>query len=165
MTTALPDGYVPRQAANAVWFLGNLLSMRAGPDDGFTLIEGQMSAGHAPPLHMHEGDHEAFYVLAGEVRFRCGDAEFDAGPGDAVRVAPGTPHAFRVGDDGARMLMFSTSSHLAAFMTEGGEPAQALTLPPADRDRDMERVTRLAAKHDMTILGPPLQQGPIRHLP
>jgi len=36
------------------------------------------------PLHVHERDDEAFYILEGEYEIRCGEETFEAGPGTFV---------------------------------------------------------------------------------
>jgi quercetin dioxygenase-like cupin family protein len=140
-----------------VWFLGNVLTIKCGlgPADGMTLIEADLHPGHAPPVHVHHREDEAFYVLEGTARFRCDDGDFDAGVGDCVFVPRGTPHAFRIGPEGARTLMFSTSPVLARFMAAAGETAGEGPAP-ATSAADLERVSRLASSFDMNVIGPPL---------
>ena len=46
------------------------------------------------PLHVHQADDEAWYVLEGALRFRIGDEVFESGPGGAVLASKGTPHAY-----------------------------------------------------------------------
>jgi mannose-6-phosphate isomerase-like protein (cupin superfamily) len=150
-------GLVPADAGERVWFLGNAMTIKCGlgPGDGMSFIEGDLHAGHAPPVHVHQQEDEALYVLAGSARFRCGSREFEATVGDCVFVPRGTPHAFRVGPDGARTVMFSTSPLLARFMAAAGEPAGEGAAPPASAV-ELERVSRLASAFDMNVVGPPL---------
>jgi quercetin dioxygenase-like cupin family protein len=152
MTSRLAAGEGER-----LWFLGNLMTIKHGLNerDESTVILGELHAGHAPPLHVHEQETESFYVLSGVVRFRCGGDEFEAVGDDFVAAPAGTPHAFRIGPSGARMLMLSTSPLLARFMAAGGAPAGEGQAPPATV-ADLERVSRLAASYDMTVVGPPL---------
>src|SRR5690349_10078700 len=122
--------HVPAGDGRPHWFAGNLMTLKTGGDVGWTFVEADMRAGHAPPLHVHRHEDEAFYLLAGSMRFRCGDDEFDAGPGDFVFVPRGTPHAFKVGPDGARTLQVATADGLARFIEAAGEPAPRAGLPP-----------------------------------
>jgi mannose-6-phosphate isomerase-like protein (cupin superfamily) len=122
---------------------------------GWTFLEAQLRAGHAPPLHLHQHEDEAFYLLDGSMRFRCGDDEFEALRGDFIFVPRGTPHAFRVGRDGARTLEVATATGLARFIEAAGEPAPTRELPPSDTV-DMDRISAIAEQHDMVVLGPPL---------
>lgn len=150
-------GFVPAAGGERVWFLGNLMTIKCGlgDSDPMTLIVGDLHPGHAPPVHVHNHEDEAFYVLEGTARFRCGTDEFDATAGDSVFVPRGTPHAFRIGPDGARTIMFATSSVLARFMATGGLPAGDGS-PPAASGEELDRVSRLAASFDMNVVGPPL---------
>jgi len=155
---AASDGRcLPAHEGQRVWFLGNLMTIKCGggPGDAMTFIEAQLHAGHAPPLHLHRHEDEAFYVLEGEVRFRCGSRDFEAVSGDYVFVPRGVPHAFKVGANGARALMVASSPQLAAFIVAGGEPAQSGP-PPRSTADDLARVSELAARHDMNVVGPPL---------
>ncbi|MBS1879553.1 MAG: cupin domain-containing protein [Actinobacteria bacterium] len=148
---------VPSGQGRHLWFAGNLVTIKAGSGGlpGPTVLEAHLHAGHAPPLHVHNDEDEAFYLLAGAMRFRNGDEELDLGAGDFLMVRRGTPHAFRVGPDGARTLQLATSGALAGFMEEAGEPAPEPAMPPSTAF-DRERVAAVAERWDMTVVGPPL---------
>jgi mannose-6-phosphate isomerase-like protein (cupin superfamily) len=47
-----------------------------------------------PPLYEHESLDETFYVLAGRVTFRVGEAAFIALPGAPVVAPGGVPHSY-----------------------------------------------------------------------
>jgi mannose-6-phosphate isomerase-like protein (cupin superfamily) len=149
------ESHIPAGAGSAHWFAGNLMTLKAPSDAGWTFLEGQLHAGHAPPLHLHRHEDEAFYLLEGSMRFRCGDDEFDAHAGDFIFVPRGTPHAFRVGSNGARTIQVATADGLARFIEAAGEPAERPELPPTDAV-DMDRISAIAEQHDMVVVGPPL---------
>ena len=69
-----------------------------GPGDDFVIVEwsdsGDSQWEWIAPLHVHHGDDEAWYVLEGALQFRIGEEVFEAGAGDAVLAAKGTPHAY-----------------------------------------------------------------------
>ena len=46
------------------------------------------------PLHTHNADDEAWYVLDGALRFRLGEATVEAEAGGAVTAPRGTPHTY-----------------------------------------------------------------------
>jgi mannose-6-phosphate isomerase-like protein (cupin superfamily) len=50
--------------------------------------------GRVPSSHAHPRQEECFTVLAGRMRFRVGGRRVIAGPGQTVRVPPGTVHYF-----------------------------------------------------------------------
>jgi quercetin dioxygenase-like cupin family protein len=136
-----------------LWFSGNLMTIKH--EAGWTFLESRMAAGHAPPLHLHRSEDEAFYLLEGSMRFRSGDDVFDVGAGDFVVVPRGVPHAFVVGPDGVRALQVATSESLAAFVTDAGEPARQ-PVPPEPGPIDREALVRAAGRHDMVVVGPPM---------
>ena len=47
-----------------------------------------------PPIHSHEAEDDAFYILEGEMTFELEEGEVPAPPGTFVLVPPGVPHAF-----------------------------------------------------------------------
>lgn len=68
-----------------------------------------MEPGEAPPLHKHDDTEQVFYVLSGHGRVVIGADERDMGeigPGDLVRIPPGTWHRVPcVGDEPLRYLV------------------------------------------------------------
>jgi quercetin dioxygenase-like cupin family protein len=69
------------------------------------VMEQEAPAGLVVPPHVHEGEDEMFYVLAGRVAGHCGEEELGAGPGDFLFLPRDVEHALRVvGDGPARLL-------------------------------------------------------------
>src|SRR5688500_12484290 len=76
--------------------MGNVhLNKAVAADTGgaWALLE-QHTTGANPPLHLHEREDEAFYVLQGQVRMWIGDAEFEADAGSFVLAPRGVPHTY-----------------------------------------------------------------------
>ena len=70
--------------------------VRTAADTGGELLEMESvwpAGGRRTPRHVHPEMEETWEVLAGEARFRIGDEERAARPGDTVVAPPGTPHA------------------------------------------------------------------------
>src|SRR3954471_20662684 len=105
----------------------------------------EVPAGHMPPLHVHHGQDEGFYVLEGEVSLFLPGRRVDLGPGEFVLAPRDVPHAYRVGDAPARWLITSTPGVFERFVAE---VAAAGEVDPA-------ALTAIAAEHDIEILGPP----------
>ena len=38
--------------------------------------------------HFHKTQEEVYFVISGTLTFKCGEDEFQAGPGTAVRMSP-----------------------------------------------------------------------------
>src|ERR1700691_442556 len=50
--------------------------------------------GRVPSSHAHPRQEESFTMLSGQMRFRIAGRRVLAGPGDVVRIPPGTVHHF-----------------------------------------------------------------------
>ena len=145
-----------------VWFLGTLATIRVpGEAVGgrFALIEFLFPGGASPPLHTHPQD-ESYYVLEGRLTVRAGDRRFVLEPGAAAVAPMGVAHSFLVDSETARVLTLSTPAGLERFVRDGGVPASAPTLPPADAPRpSSEELERIFARHEVANVGPPLAPG------
>jgi quercetin dioxygenase-like cupin family protein len=64
-------------------------------------------AGPVAPLHVHHEDDEAWLTLEGALVVRVGDDDVTLGPGEAVGVPAGTPHAYEITEP-ARYLIAMT---------------------------------------------------------
>ena len=144
------------EEGEALWFFGTLIFVRASSEQtaGMAcLIEQLAPKGMATPLHRQPDDSETFYVFEGQATFRAGDNSAQVGSGATVHVPAGTPHAFRIDSDTARILVLTTAQH-EAFFRAAGEPAGERTLPPAGPP-NLDRVGAAAERFGVEILGPP----------
>jgi len=98
-----------------------------GADSDFVIVEwadsGDSGYDWIAPLHVHNADDEAWYVLEGVLRFRIGDETFEAGPCSGVLAPKGTPHSYgnaRKGEP-ARYLLVMTP-RIRALVTALHEP-------------------------------------------
>lgn len=78
---------------------GERITILAGTDAGQSesVLEWELvlaPGGRVPSSHAHPRQEECFTVLAGRMRFRVGGRKVVAGPGQTVRVPPGTVHHF-----------------------------------------------------------------------
>ncbi|MGE4425396.1 MAG: cupin domain-containing protein [Solirubrobacteraceae bacterium] len=69
------------------------------------LIEIVWGANEAVAAHTHSVEDRAFYVLEGSIDVVMDDAELNLGPHDLGWIPRGTKHAYRIGPNGARVLM------------------------------------------------------------
>lgn len=157
-TTPVRPYLLSEREGEPLWFLGNLVTVKAGGAETrgqLTVAEFVNPAGFAPPLHRHLVEDEMFYVLSGTAEFRCDTEVLTAQPGDFVLLPVGLPHTFLVGpDEPLRVLQLSTPAGFEAFARAAGEPARERLLPdPAPPDP--AALGHAAQQHGIEILGPP----------
>ncbi|MBI5105502.1 MAG: cupin domain-containing protein [Solirubrobacterales bacterium] len=112
-----------------------------------TAFENVVAPGDGPPLHRHDAEDEAWWVVEGTLRFRLGDELSDAPAGSFVFVPRGTPHCFQnAGDAPARILVLFTPAGMEPFFDRF---AQLEAFDPG-------AFARLGADCGMEVLGPPL---------
>jgi mannose-6-phosphate isomerase-like protein (cupin superfamily) len=154
-TAARGQVFHPGEGTRAWWFLGSLMTLKAGADDtagSFTLLEQHMPAGFAPPRHVHLDEEEVFAVFEGRLRVTCGAQEWLVGPGDTVFLPRGVAHGFEVvGDEPARIWHLTAPAKFERFVAEIGVPADSATLPPPS-PVDVPKVVRTGAAFGYEIL-------------
>ena len=90
-------------------------------------------------------------VIDGRIRFVLGDEEVVAEAGDFVYTPPNLPHTYVVESETARMIGFNHPSGPFEALQRKAAPLFQTGGPP-----DMEALVKLAAEHQVTVLGPPL---------
>jgi quercetin dioxygenase-like cupin family protein len=98
--------------------------------------------GRVPSSHAHPQQEECFTVLAGTMKFRLGWRSVTAGPGETVRIRPGTVHHFANAGPCPAHLLVSTRPALA--MAELLETAAALGRDQHAAARTLPRPLELA---------------------
>jgi quercetin dioxygenase-like cupin family protein len=117
-----------------------------------TAFENVIAPGDGPPLHRHQDEDEAWYVLEGALRFRLDAQLADAPAGTFVFVPRGVPHCFQnAGEQPARVLILFTPSGMERFFDRFAE------LP--DGPVDPAAFGSIGSAVGMDVLGPPLAQS------
>lgn len=116
-----------------------------GPRADGSVLEWELvlaPGGRVPSSHAHPRQEESFTVLAGQMRFRIGGRRVFAGPGDTVRVPPGTVHHFaNAGPEPARVAV---QTNPALSMQELLETAAAMARAQHAAARRLPRPLELA---------------------
>lgn len=113
----------------------------------FTLLEADEPPGFGPPLHIHRGIAEAFYVLEGEyIIFLNGD-ESRCPAGSFIFIPPDTPHGFRVGDVRSRKLNLYLPAAMVGYFEDLSD---AIKNDQADPDL----LSEIATRYSMDVIGP-----------
>jgi mannose-6-phosphate isomerase-like protein (cupin superfamily) len=119
-----------------------------GPGAGFSVFEDVRQPGDGPPWHVHHAEDEFFRIVSGRFRMRCGDQDFEAGPGDSALLPRGIPHSFvNAGDTEGTVLCVVQPGGFEHFFIEIAEAG--LRIP-----EDMGRILEIAARYRLDLLGP-----------
>ena len=165
-TTAQIHGLSPvtldDRAGEAHWFFGGLYTLKAtGAETGGAMTIFEVLAGPeaGPPLHVHDHEDEAFFVLEGEIDLLVDGTITRLGPGGFGFGPRGLPHTWGVvSEQPARILAVVTPCGFEDFVRAFGQAAPELVLPPApDTPPDMDAAIAAAAEGGIRFLGPPLQ--------
>lgn len=153
----------PASEANGVHFLNTRIVFHrsgVGAAAPLAVMEHWMPHGEAPPLHCHEGEDEIFHILEGRFRFRVGDREILAGPGDSLVAPKGVPHTFRVESaEGGRCYVMTPGVQFEGLIRALARPAPSAALPAPVRPTPEMQDALIAAgqQHGIAILGPPME--------
>ena len=144
------------------WFSGGgvhrWLATAEQTDASYLLFEDRMERGKVTPLHLHPDADESMYLLEGEILIHLDGVEHRVGPGGLAMVPRGTPHAFLVTSETARMLVLITPGIGQDFFFGASEPY----VEGAPHEVDFAKIQESARANGGTeILGPP----PFANLP
>jgi len=121
----------------------------AETDGRFDFIEGTVSYLQGPPLHAHNDQDDTILVVSGTLKVQIGDDLFDLQAGDFMSAPKGVPHTFA--------NLEREPVRLVNVMTPGGFHRvleDYATLPQGPPDPKL--LERLAEKHGIAVLGPPI---------
>lgn len=123
--------------------------------DAYGLIEQRSNAGMVTPLHVHHEEDELWVVVEGRLSVYVDGETAEVGPGDVAFGPRGTPHAFRVDEDGSRYYVVRNAGG-ESFFGAVGEPAPDLSLPdPHPTEAQLERLNAVLETYELELLGPP----------
>jgi putative ABC transport system substrate-binding protein len=122
-----------------------ILATREQTGGSFGVWRYTSTLGGGPPLHIHRAEDEFFYVLSGEFYFQLGDCNIMRTPaGSFVFIPEDMVHTFQhIGPEPGVLL---------GSVHPGGFEGLFQGLPGADA----ETVKALFKKHNMDVVGPPL---------
>lgn len=105
------------------------------------------NAGSGPPLHSHPWD-ECFFIVKGEVEFSFIERSVKAVAGTLFHVPAGTPHGFRIVEDGSTMMEFTGQGSRSTQMFANLDRAAPHGAPtPAD----VPNLTAILARNGVTV--------------
>lgn len=150
MTGGSGEGYVLQPGEGRQIDLGGFsMSVKATHDetDGmFTLLEADEPPGFGPPLHIHHGIAEAFYVLEGEYIIFLDGNESRCPAGSFIFIPAETAHGFRVSDTASRKLNLYLPASMIGYFDDLSDAMKGAV--------DPERLSDIAIQHSMEVIGP-----------
>lgn len=151
MTAAVGEAYVLQPGEGRLIDLGGFsMSVKATDDetDGmFKLLEADEPADFGPPLHIHHGIAEAFYVLEGEYIIFLDGNESRCPAGSFIFIPAETPHGFRVGNVSSRKLNLYLPAAMVGYFDDLSDAMK-------ERSADPERLSEIAAQYSVEVIGP-----------
>jgi quercetin dioxygenase-like cupin family protein len=91
------------------------------PGRGAAFTEYTTRKGEEPPDHNHATEDEIFYVLQGELTFRCGDESFEVDDGGFIYLPQGIEHGYTIRSEGpVRLIVVSFPTGAAPGSGWGG---------------------------------------------
>ena len=139
--------YLAPGQGHLVHLLGEPRTFKVTPAESggaYLQFESRHTPGTGAPPHVHRGEDEAFYVLAGEYEFTVGDTRMRAPIGAFAFVPRGTVHAFKsTGQEAGRLLITVTpgTGHEGLFRA-----VEELTRQ-SDKQPEAEQLVALALQY------------------
>jgi quercetin dioxygenase-like cupin family protein len=144
--------------ADLWWKTGRVRVKASGAETqgAFSQVEVDDPQGSAPPMHIHHGEEETFYIVEGEVTVFAGGERIDLRSGDYALVPRGVDHAYVVRSERARMLVTFSPSGFDQFFVQEGIPACGESEPPVGGVQPTpEEFVRRLAPYGCEVTGPP----------
>jgi quercetin dioxygenase-like cupin family protein len=125
-------------------------------------MEVKVRPGLEPPPHIHEREHELFFVLEGAIRFYTPEKTFDVQAGGVGFLPQGKPHTFACLTEEIRALIMVGATGdetvgMDGYLLAMGEPARDMVPPDAaitNEVDDPEQAISVGASRGIRFLTP-----------
>jgi len=156
-----PRAYVVRPGEGGpLWSLGGRFTtlLSAAETEGHVgLVEVLAWQSSEPPVHIHHREHEAWYVIEGQMTFQVGDEALVATAGCLAFAPRGIPHAFTVDIEPTRVLILATPGGFEQFVSDLGVPATSTERPADLTVPSPDVLGPIAERYGIEVVGPPLR--------
>ncbi|HTW94084.1 MAG TPA: cupin domain-containing protein, partial [Tepidisphaeraceae bacterium] len=139
-----------------LWLVGDQLTIKLDASQtggAYSTAVTWTGPGLGPPPHVHHREDELFYVLEGELSFTYDRQSFNTGPGTAVYLKKGVPHAFA--NKTAAPAMFLLIAVPSGFEEFAAECGTAIDKIPSDiqiTPAAIEKLLAVAPKYGIQVL-------------
>jgi mannose-6-phosphate isomerase-like protein (cupin superfamily) len=128
--------------------MDSFVARAMSPDDHFSVVEYESAPGvPGPPLHVHHGNEECFFILEGRVDFTLDGETATLGPGSCVLVPKDRPHTFaNTGEGPARWVGIFAPGRYQGLIEDLG------AIMPTDGPPDAQRLEAVFARWDTELV-------------
>ena len=127
-----------------------ILATTSDTDGSVGAVEIAGPRGSVPPLHVHTARTKRSTSSMVTTACSIGDDVIAASPGTWVWGPRGVPHGYQVHSDRGRHLSLVMPGGFEAFFEE----VAAIATPDADPRSEMGRLSAIAARYGVELLGP-----------
>ena len=137
-TQQIPTAYSREVGVDStIKYMGQVITTlaKATETNGrFSLMEVKVRPGLEPPVHIHEREHELFFVIEGSVRFYTPEKTFDVHAGGVGFLPQGKAHTFACLTEELRALILvgatgAETVGMDSYLMQMGEPARDMNVP------------------------------------
>ncbi|MBX2922967.1 MAG: cupin domain-containing protein [Chitinophagaceae bacterium] len=136
------------------YFKTLLSPMQSGGE--LAILDMVLPKGAEPPPHIHEKEHETFYILEGTVEFVINGTAHVLVPGAALFAPRQAPHYFKILTATARIITIMTPGDLWHYFVEFSEPCNEIpqiTSPePPTPEQIRYMAERLSSRYHLNLL-------------
>lgn len=130
----------------------NNLDIKISADDTGGAISVFEQTGYTPdggpPLHIHTGQDEWFYILEGEYLFQVGEEKYAMKKGDTIFLPRNVPHAFvQLTGEAKAIVSYLPAGQMEDFF----RVTDAWSSPPSK-----DEIIKVFEDHGMKVVGPAL---------
>lgn len=168
-----------KRAANletSNFYMGSIMSFLVNGSDSdgrVAVMEYQAKPGNEPPPHIHEWEHEIYYIIEGTLEAYCDGKVIVGRPGDTMFMPAGKAHAWYIRSQNFRMLISvistrATSVGLDSYFMEMSAPAESMSLPKEAVTyamADPAHAVQVGKEHGIIILSPDETAELLPHYP
>ncbi len=121
----------------------------------YDLMEGISAPGvPGPPPHYHQGYHELFMVIEGEMEFLIGDKAITVKAGSSIDIPANTLHTFKnAGNENCRFMnVHSPKGFMSLFETFGIDAKEENAFEKSVAPQLLGNLAQQSASYDMHIV-------------
>lgn len=133
--------------------INTILASKEDTGGAYSFIEAKVFPGGGPIPHIQTREHEAFYLIEGEIAFNVDGQRIEAKPGTFVNIPPNVLHSFKneTSETAKLIIVLSPAGMEQLFVEVGLEVSNNSEKPSPLNDEQKQKFASLASKYGMEI--------------